>query len=83
MCLADIPTDRLGHHEVIKSSLITEFAIRVELKRMITFGLLGLYTAFSGLVIFVLLFGGLPACQGTPIGRLHWLVTEGWVDATR
>lgn len=48
---------------------------------MVTFELLGLYVAFSGSVIFVLLFGGLPAFQGTPLGRLHWLVTEASCNA--
>lgn len=48
---------------------------------MITFELLGLYIAFGGCVIFLLLFGGLPAFQGTPLGRLHWIVTEGLCNA--
>jgi hypothetical protein len=48
---------------------------------MVTFELLGLYVAFSGFVIFTLLFGGLPALQGTLLERLHWLITEASCNA--
>lgn len=49
---------------------------------MVTFELLGLYLAFGGSLIFVLLFGGLPAFQGTVLGTLHWHVTEGLSKAS-
>ena len=55
---------------------------RVYSERMVTFELLGLYIAFGGSVIFVLLFGGLPAFQGTSLGTLHWHITEGLFKAS-
>ncbi|GBF92879.1 hypothetical protein Rsub_05498 [Raphidocelis subcapitata] len=37
------------------------------------------FSAVAALVA-LLLFGEAPAFAGTPVPRLHWLVTRGWVD---
>lgn len=48
---------------------------------LISFG--AWYLGATAGLLFILLFGESPFFQGTPVEKLHWLVTSGWIEGAQ